>query len=331
MDDIKVSVGCLAYNHEKYIRDALDGFVKQKTNFKYEVIIHDDASTDNTANIIREYEKKYPDIIKPIYQKENQFSKGINIFEEYISKRTNGKYFALCEGDDYWTDEYKLQKQYDALINNLDCCICVHRVNICDEDGNFVGSSIPNEKLRINKTQIIKGEEIIKYMLGTEYFSLYPFQTSSYFLKADAFRNIKGKIKLDAEVLMNMADVGNFYYYDEVMSCYRVNRSSSTGKIKEAGLERIAASNLFLMKRIAEFDKSTKNKYHDYVTNNLNFQIAGCIPVFTDEVIEFMKENDINFFSILKNTNFKNSLKYLIKRYFNFIFKLFKKNEEKNK
>lgn len=75
MEDIKVSILCAAYNHEKYIRQTLDGFVKQKTNFKYEVIIHDDASTDKTAQIIREYQAEYPDIIKPILQTENQFSK----------------------------------------------------------------------------------------------------------------------------------------------------------------------------------------------------------------------------------------------------------------
>ena len=76
-DDIMVSICCLAYNHEKYIRQCLDGFIMQKCDFKFEVIIHDDASTDHTADIIREYEKKYPDIIKPIYQTENQYSKGI--------------------------------------------------------------------------------------------------------------------------------------------------------------------------------------------------------------------------------------------------------------
>lgn len=92
-DEIMVSVICTAYNHEKYIRQCLDGFVMQKTNFKYEVIVHDDASTDNTAEIIREYEKKYPEIIKPIYQKENQYSKGVSI-GKIIYPLCQGKYLA---------------------------------------------------------------------------------------------------------------------------------------------------------------------------------------------------------------------------------------------
>ena len=121
-----VSVYCLAYNHEKYIRDALNGFVSQVVDFDYEVFVHDDASTDNTANIIAEFAKKYPDIIKPIYQKENQFSKGISVSKTYIYPKMTGKYIAICEGDDYWCDQYKLRKQVEYLEMHEDCSACVH-------------------------------------------------------------------------------------------------------------------------------------------------------------------------------------------------------------
>ena len=114
-NEILVSICCITYNHEKYIRDAIEGFLMQKTDFPFEVLIHDDASTDGTADIIREYETKYPDIIKPIYQTENQYSKGIKISATYNYPRAKGKYIALCEGDDYWIDPYKLQKQVDFL------------------------------------------------------------------------------------------------------------------------------------------------------------------------------------------------------------------------
>ena len=112
--EIAVSVICLTYNQEKYIEKALNGFVKQKTNFKFEVLVHDDASTDKTTEIIKQYEKKYPDIVKPIYQKTNQFSIGNNP-TKICFKKSKGKYIALCEGDDYWCDENKLQKQYDFM------------------------------------------------------------------------------------------------------------------------------------------------------------------------------------------------------------------------
>lgn len=124
-----VSISCITYNHESYIRECLDGFLMQETNFPFEVLIHDDASTDKTADIIREYEAKYPDIIKPIYQTENQWSKrkgGINI--RFNFNRAQGKYIAMCEGDDYWTDPLKLQKQVDFLEANEDCIYVFHKV-----------------------------------------------------------------------------------------------------------------------------------------------------------------------------------------------------------
>ncbi len=124
--DIKLSIVCTAYNHEKYIRSALDGFVMQKTNFAFEAIVHDDASTDGTADIIREYAKKYPDIIVPIIQTENQHSKKVQITREIIFPMVRGKYIAFCEGDDYWTDENKLHLQVDFLENNPDYIACAH-------------------------------------------------------------------------------------------------------------------------------------------------------------------------------------------------------------
>jgi glycosyltransferase involved in cell wall biosynthesis len=110
-----VSIRCATYNHEPYIRQTLDGFVMQKTNFRFEAIVHDDASTDGTAAIIREYAEKYPDIIKPIYETENQYSKHDGSLNRIMESAMRGKYVALCEGDDYWVDPLKLQKQVDIM------------------------------------------------------------------------------------------------------------------------------------------------------------------------------------------------------------------------
>ncbi len=134
----KVSISCLAYNHEPYISKCLDGFIMQKTDFPFEVLIHDDASTDRTADIIREYEAKYPDIIKPIYQTENKYSKGIGITKTYQFPRAKGKYIAMCEGDDYWTDPLKLQKQVDFLETNSDFNLCFHKVYYVDENNKEI-------------------------------------------------------------------------------------------------------------------------------------------------------------------------------------------------
>ena len=116
-----VSIHCLTFNQAPYIRQCLDGFVMQKTNFPFEAIVHDDASTDGTAEIIKEYAEKYPNIIKPILEKENQYTKiGFSGIEQLMAEKEKGKYIAICEGDDYWTDSLKLQKQVDFLESHPD-------------------------------------------------------------------------------------------------------------------------------------------------------------------------------------------------------------------
>lgn len=132
-----VSVLCLVYNHEPYLRQCLDGFVMQKTDFGFEAIVHDDASTDNSAAILREYAEKYPDIIKPIYEVENQYRKGTlrAIMDNAVSD--SSKYIALCEGDDYWTDPHKLQKQVDFLESHPDYGMCFTNFNILRENGQL--------------------------------------------------------------------------------------------------------------------------------------------------------------------------------------------------
>ena len=131
-DNILVSINCIAYNHEKYIAQAIESFLMQITDFKYEILIHDDASTDNTAKIIKEYERKYPEIIKVIYQKKNQYSQGKKV-SLFNVKRARGKYIAVCEGDDYWTDRHKLQKQVNYMENNPECGLCFRTVSIFDD------------------------------------------------------------------------------------------------------------------------------------------------------------------------------------------------------
>ncbi|UTW32139.1 glycosyltransferase [Idiomarina loihiensis] len=113
MSEVTVSVICQTYQHASYIRDALNGFLAQKTNFKFEIIIRDDCSNDGTTEIIKEYERKYPGIIRGIYE---PFNKWPSVKPGVLLRQAaTGKYIAECEGDDYWIDEYKLQKQVDYL------------------------------------------------------------------------------------------------------------------------------------------------------------------------------------------------------------------------
>lgn len=119
-NELMVTVRCITYNQEAYIRKCLEGIVMQRTNFRFEAIVHDDASTDHTPSIIQEFAEKYPDIIKPIFETENQYSKQDGSLGKIMNAHTHGKYVAICEGDDYWIDPDKLQKQVDFLEENPD-------------------------------------------------------------------------------------------------------------------------------------------------------------------------------------------------------------------
>ena len=136
-----VSICCITYNHELYIEDALEGFLIQETDFPFEIIIHDDASTDKTADIIREYEAKYPQLIKPIFQTENQYSKGLAMNEVFNFPRAEGEYIALCEGDDFWTSGEKLAKQFRVFSDNMNVSLVCHQGVLVDKENGLVGKS----------------------------------------------------------------------------------------------------------------------------------------------------------------------------------------------
>lgn len=110
-----VSVCCIAFNHELYIEDAIRGFLIQETKFPIEIVIHDDASTDRTLNIVKKYVSEYPEIIKPILQTVNQYTRKRSAFVKDVFDKCRGRFIALCEGDDYWVCSQKLQAQVDVM------------------------------------------------------------------------------------------------------------------------------------------------------------------------------------------------------------------------
>lgn len=123
-----VTVWCLTYNQKNFICDALDGFVRQETSFPFEVVVHDDASTDGTTAIVMDYARRYPAIIKPVVERENQWQKGglKHIVALMNAQYRRSKYIAFCEGDDYWTDSLKLQRQVDFLETHPEYSMCFH-------------------------------------------------------------------------------------------------------------------------------------------------------------------------------------------------------------
>lgn len=149
-----VSIHCITYNHENYIAQALEGFLLQKTNFPIEIVICDDASTDKTANIIREYADKYPNLIVPLLQSENQYSQGVKPGFDIVMPRCQGKYIAHCEGDDYWIDPYKLQKQVDFMEGNPEYSFIFHDCEILNQNSG-------SRQLRVGKRVIDETVDLV--------------------------------------------------------------------------------------------------------------------------------------------------------------------------
>jgi glycosyltransferase involved in cell wall biosynthesis len=211
-----VSVMCLAYNHEKYIEDALNGFLIQETDFPFEVLIHDDASTDRTADIIREFEAAYPNIIKPVYQSENQWSKDKKVIREAQYGRVKGKYLAYCEGDDYWTDRNKLQQQIDTLEKNPQYSMCFHNALILWEGK-------PNKKriFCLHKNSVYNTVDLIEkgWFIPTQSI----VHRKDYFEHKEWMDYVLGG---DYALQLLLSTKGDIVYLDEIMSVYRKNITS---------------------------------------------------------------------------------------------------------
>lgn len=139
----QVSIVCLTYNHERYIAKTLEGFLNQKTNFPFEIIVHEDASKDSTAEIVRKYESLRPDLFFNIYQTKNKFTdKNVNIWTDLTFPKARGKYIVMCEGDDYWTNPDKLQIQFDFLEANPEYVIHTGHAEVIDKEGNKIRESV---------------------------------------------------------------------------------------------------------------------------------------------------------------------------------------------
>lgn len=214
-----VSICCITYNHEEYVEDALKGFLMQETDFPFEILIHDDASLDKTANIIRGYSKRYPKIIKPIIQNENQYSKGRSVSLDFNLLRAKGKYIAICEGDDYWTDPIKLTKQVSFLEKNSEFAATYHNVDVIDENGILI-----NEKRNLYRefseyTYTIKEAEKLKLPSQTATLTYKNLWLNADRKLIEAYRGCKanGDIKLAVLLALN----GNIYCMSDTMAVHR--------------------------------------------------------------------------------------------------------------
>ena len=271
-DEVVVSISCITFNHENYLRECFEGFLMQKCDFKFEVLVHDDASTDNTAKIILEYQAKYPDIFKPLIQRQNQYSQGIRgINAKFNFSRSQGKYIALCEGDDYWTDPFKLQKQVTFLEQNLNYSMCFHNAVLLDENNSSSGLFRPLESREYTAVEILGNWTI---------------PTASVLFRKDKMDFTRcsnpNYIYGDIVMFLTMAEYGKIWCFSEPMSVYRVHPNGmasvkmTTKKLKE------------IIIHYKEIQNDFSNKYADV----LKKEISGCFMFLS--LLE-LKEGKLTF------------------------------------
>ena len=260
-----VSISCITFNHEQFIAQAIDGFLMQKTTFPIEILIHDDASTDNTANIIREYESKYPEIIKPIYETENQWEKGERGSEVFNFPRAQGKYIAICEGDDYWIDSQKLSKQVMFMMQHPNLSMSFHAVRIDYADSSR-GSKIHRHKGR----QFFKAKEVI---LGGG--SFYP--TCSVMFRKDVIENLPTSFLTSTgqvPLVLNAVTKGDVGYIDEIMAVRNVHVPGSwTKKMTESNFDQKIDFLIKVEMMLNAFNKHTGFKFKRVIKKKISIAV----------------------------------------------------------
>lgn len=255
-----VSIFCMAYNHAPYIRKALDGFLMQKTNFPFEIIVHDDASTDATPSIIQEYENKYPEIVKAIYQTQNQYYK-VDIFREFVLPVIRGKYTAFCEGDDYWTHDEKLQTQISYMEKHSECSMTFHAADYIVD-----GICVCNDR-RADRECDFSPEQIIdrggmfcataSLCCRSEFVGLYP-----------EFREkaVVGDYAL--QVLMSLK--GKVHYFPKCMAAYTAVRPGSWSARRFASDKRTRDWTIAEIRTLCRINEYSGGKYKEVVCEKIN-------------------------------------------------------------
>jgi len=296
---IMVSVVCTAYNHGAYIREALESFANQQTDFEYEILVNDDCSTDDTADIIRELAEKYHTLIRPFIQEKNLYSQGLNIYNHVLYPAARGKYIAVCEGDDYWTDPMKLQLQVDFLENNPEYSACVHNsmIHYCD-------ASQPDKPyVPVEGDRDIPFERVIQGM-GVSYHTSSILARRENIVDSTDYRDVASRHGFtDYPVGIRLSLEGKVRFLERFMSVYRVASNpaswSSGVNSQYRGLKRFIAGEIEMFRTLLPHldpEKAALVKQVLLEREYENFYITGQVHEMTKPpYLEIHRKKDLKF------------------------------------
>lgn len=260
-----VSIVCDTYNHAPYIRRTLDGFLSQQTEFSFEIIVHDDASSDGTADIIRSYEAAHPGLFRCVYRTENIYSKDPKILEHYVFPLARGKYIAICEGDDYWTSPNKLQKQISYMEAHPDCTLCVCAADLVDTEERRIGTVTPYDQ-----DTDIPTEDMI--MGGGGFVATASIVAPTHLAQNRAPFCDETDVD-DAVLQIWFASNGTTHYFAESMCAYRQAVPGSwTEMYHAAGREAQIVHHRGLARALRAFDAQSNYRWHEAVDFNATYQ-----------------------------------------------------------
>lgn len=253
-----VSIVCDTYNHAPYVRDALDGFLAQQTSFPFEIIVHDDASTDGTADILREYEAARPDLFRCVYRAENIYSRDPKILEHYVFPLARGKYTAICEGDDYWIRPDKLQTQIDYLESHPDCTLCVSAAEMVTPGKKAICRVSPYETdCDIPMDELIRG--------GGGFVPTASIVTCTQLAQHRASFCDMADVD-DAVLQLWFGANGTTHYFAEAMCAYRYDVPGSwTKTFFASNRETRIRHHEGMIRALKAFDEQFEGKWHDAV------------------------------------------------------------------
>lgn len=266
--DIRVSICCITYNHAGYIRQTLDGFIDQSTDFAFEVLVHDDCSTDGTREIIEEYARLHPSVIIPLYEEENRWSEVRKYTASFLLPIARGDYIALCEGDDFWTDPLKLQKQFNYMELHPEVSLLTHREAILTPDGLFSRDEIlcklPAEEKDFTTSEII--------ICGGELFA-----TASMFFKTESANELPDWYWTapvgDYPLCIWLSLAGTVHYMPDEMCVYRFMSQGSWSARNDAS--RSGKINLELIEMLDSINTYTKGAYSEAISATICKHISS--------------------------------------------------------